>query len=154
MTFDAPCSVLRVRRAAGRSRPQWVETGSRLGAVASEFRRRGSEMSAFLAERTWDSAIGRPPLVCTKHADQEEFEPLSCHIGSLTMNPNKALWEKGDFTRLAQSMRKSGESLVKGLGITKGLKVLDLGCGDGTTALPESHARSRRARRRYRQQSG
>ena len=54
------------------------------------------------------------------------------------MNPNKALWEKGDFTRLAQSMRTSGESLVKGLGITKGLKVLDLGCGDGTTALPQA----------------
>src|SRR6202030_4550224 len=54
------------------------------------------------------------------------------------LNPNKALWEKGDFTRLAQSMRKSGESLVKSLGITKGLKVLDLGCGDGTTALPEA----------------
>jgi SAM-dependent methyltransferase len=54
------------------------------------------------------------------------------------MSPNKALWEKGDFTRLAQSMRTSGESLVKGLGITKGLKVLDLGCGDGTTALPEA----------------
>ncbi len=54
------------------------------------------------------------------------------------MNPNKALWEKGDFTRLAQSMRRSGESLVNGLGITKGLKVLDLGCGDGTTALPEA----------------
>ncbi len=54
------------------------------------------------------------------------------------MNPNKALWEKGDFTRIAQSMRKSGETLVKGLGITKGLKVLDLGCGDGTTALPEA----------------
>ena len=54
------------------------------------------------------------------------------------MNPNKALWEKGDFTRLAQSMRRSGESLVKGLAITKGLKVLDLGCGDGTTALPEA----------------
>ncbi len=52
------------------------------------------------------------------------------------MNPNQALWEKGDFTRIAQSMRKSGESLVKSLGITKGLKVLDLGCGDGTTALP------------------
>jgi ubiquinone/menaquinone biosynthesis C-methylase UbiE len=57
---------------------------------------------------------------------------------SSTVNPNKALWEKGDFTRLAQSMRQSGESLVKGLGITKGLKVLDLGCGDGTTALPEA----------------
>jgi ubiquinone/menaquinone biosynthesis C-methylase UbiE len=54
------------------------------------------------------------------------------------MNPNKALWEKGDFTRLAQSMRRSGELLVNGLGISKGLKILDLGCGDGTTALPEA----------------
>jgi cyclopropane fatty-acyl-phospholipid synthase-like methyltransferase len=52
------------------------------------------------------------------------------------MNPNKALWEKGDFTRIAASMRESGEALVRGLGITKGLKVLDLGCGDGTTAIP------------------
>ena len=54
------------------------------------------------------------------------------------MNPNKALWEKGDFTRIAESMRASGEALVKTLRITKGLKVLDLGCGDGTTALPEA----------------
>ena len=54
------------------------------------------------------------------------------------MNPNKALWEKGDFTRIAKSMRESGEALAKGFGITKGLKVLDLGCGDGTTALPEA----------------
>jgi SAM-dependent methyltransferase len=53
-------------------------------------------------------------------------------------NPNKALWEKGDFTRIAESMRDSGEALVKQLGVTKGLKVLDLGCGDGTTALPEA----------------
>ncbi len=52
------------------------------------------------------------------------------------MNPNKALWEKGDFTRIAQCMRESGEALVAALGITRGLKVLDLGCGDGTTALP------------------
>jgi cyclopropane fatty-acyl-phospholipid synthase-like methyltransferase len=52
------------------------------------------------------------------------------------MNPNKALWEKGDFTRIAESMRESGEALVKELGITSGLKVLDLGCGDGTTAVP------------------
>jgi SAM-dependent methyltransferase len=52
------------------------------------------------------------------------------------MNPNKALWEKGDFTRVAQSMRRSGELLVNGLGVTKGMKILDLGCGDGTTALP------------------
>ena len=52
------------------------------------------------------------------------------------INSNKALWEKGDFTRVAESIRESGEAFVKGLGITKGLKVLDLGCGDGTTALP------------------
>ena len=54
------------------------------------------------------------------------------------MNPNGMLWEKGDFTRIAQCMRESGEALVGQLGITRGLKVLDLGCGDGTTALPEA----------------
>lgn len=53
-------------------------------------------------------------------------------------NPNKALWEKGDFTRIAASMRESGEALVQRIGITKGAKVLDLGCGDGTTALPSA----------------
>jgi len=53
-------------------------------------------------------------------------------------NPNKALWEKGDFTRIADTMRESGEALAERLGITKGLRVLDLGCGDGTTALPEA----------------
>src|SRR5258706_15040187 len=52
------------------------------------------------------------------------------------MNPNKALWEKGDFTRIAASMRESGEALAKTFGIRKGLKIMDLGCGDGTTALP------------------
>jgi SAM-dependent methyltransferase len=52
------------------------------------------------------------------------------------MNPNKALWEKGDFTRIAASMRESGEALVERIGVTKGLRILDLGCGDGTTALP------------------
>src|ERR1700749_48815 len=52
------------------------------------------------------------------------------------VNANKALWEKGDFTQIAESMRESGEALVAGLGVTPGLKVLDLGCGDGTTAVP------------------
>ena len=52
------------------------------------------------------------------------------------MNPNKALWEKGDFTEIAGLMRKSGEELVKSLGVTPPLRVLDLGCGDGTTAIP------------------
>jgi ubiquinone/menaquinone biosynthesis C-methylase UbiE len=54
------------------------------------------------------------------------------------MNPNKALWEKGDFTRIAESMQDSGEELVAKLGIARGMKVLDLGCGDGTTALPSA----------------
>ena len=52
------------------------------------------------------------------------------------MNPNKALWEKGDFTQIAQTMRESGAALVTQLGITKELTILDLGCGDGTTAIP------------------
>jgi SAM-dependent methyltransferase len=51
-------------------------------------------------------------------------------------NPNQALWEKGDFTRIAASMRESGEALVGKLGVLDGLDVLDLGSGDGTTALP------------------
>jgi SAM-dependent methyltransferase len=52
------------------------------------------------------------------------------------MNSNKTLWEKGDFTRIAATMRESGEALVASLGIASGMKVMDLGCGDGTTALP------------------
>ena len=58
-------------------------------------------------------------------------------------NPNKALWEKGDFTKIADTMRGSGEALVASLGISEGLNVLDLGCGDGTTAIPEAqHVRA------------
>jgi ubiquinone/menaquinone biosynthesis C-methylase UbiE len=52
------------------------------------------------------------------------------------MNPNKALWEKGDFTEIAALMRQSGEAVVKSLGVVPPLRVLDLGCGDGTTAVP------------------
>ena len=54
------------------------------------------------------------------------------------MNANKALWEKGDFTRIAETMRESGEALVSTLKITKDFNILDLGCGDGTTAIPEA----------------
>src|SRR5207248_8128866 len=57
-------------------------------------------------------------------------------MSTSTTNPNKALWEKGDFTHIAQSMRESGEALVRDLGITPGMRVLDVGCGDGTTAVP------------------
>src|SRR6266480_2351438 len=68
------------------------------------------------------------------------FATTESQFNNITMNtplnPNKALWEKGDFARIADTMRESGEALVRQLGITKGLRVLDLGCGDGTTAIP------------------
>src|SRR5215471_11056997 len=51
-------------------------------------------------------------------------------------NPNQALWEKGNFTEIAAFMRQSGEAVVESLGVTTPLRALDLGCGDGTTALP------------------
>jgi SAM-dependent methyltransferase len=53
-------------------------------------------------------------------------------------NPNKALWEKGDFTRIADTMRDSGDAFVETLGVTEGMDVLDVGSGDGTTAVPEA----------------
>ena len=59
-------------------------------------------------------------------------------MASAPVNPNKALWEKGDFTRIADTMRESGDALVERIGVTKGMKVMDLGCGDGTTAVPEA----------------
>lgn len=66
------------------------------------------------------------------------FEEIKNH-----MNPNKALWEKGDFTQIADTMRKSGEALVSKLAINKNLYILDLGCGDGTTAIPEARLGAR-----------
>jgi len=67
-----------------------------------------------------------------------EVQEMSTNKTATQVNPNKALWEKGDFTRIAATMRASGEALVGTLGITEGLDVLDLGCGDGTTAIPEA----------------
>jgi SAM-dependent methyltransferase len=67
--------------------------------------------------------------------DRKEIGDMNPNAATAT-NPNKALWEKGDFTRIAASMRESAEELVAQLQITDGLEVLDLGCGDGTTAIP------------------
>jgi ubiquinone/menaquinone biosynthesis C-methylase UbiE len=61
---------------------------------------------------------------------------MTAIIPRTIMNPNKALWEKGDFTQIAAFMRESGEAVVKSMGIRPPLKALDLGCGDGTTAMP------------------
>lgn len=56
------------------------------------------------------------------------------------MNPNKALWEKGDFTRLAATMRESGEALVqRGLTVTNLLRV--------ATLIPSGRARTHHASR-------
>jgi len=62
---------------------------------------------------------------------------------SAPVNANKALWEKGDFTRLAETMRQSGDELVAWIAPTAGMEVLDLGCGDGTTALPAARRGAR-----------
>jgi hypothetical protein len=66
------------------------------------------------------------------------------------MNPNKALWEKGDFTRIAQSMRESGEALVKSLGITKGLKVFGSRMRRWNDGIAGGETRSGRVGGRYR----
>jgi SAM-dependent methyltransferase len=75
-------------------------------------------------------------FVQTAKTDADPVQPTDRLMTTLPLNPNKALWEKGDFTRIAETMRESGAALVQQLGIKRGLKVLDLGCGDGTTALP------------------
>jgi SAM-dependent methyltransferase len=64
--------------------------------------------------------------------------PKTSHMANLpeAINPNKLLWEKGDFTRLAATMRESGEELIDWIDVRPGIDMLDLGCGDGTTALP------------------
>lgn len=69
--------------------------------------------------------------------NMNETTPLQQSTASLpATNPNKALWEKGDFTRIAETMRQSGAALVADIGVSKDMDVLDLGCGDGTTAIP------------------
>ena len=60
------------------------------------------------------------------------------------MNPNQALWDKGDFTEIAAFMRESGQAVAASLGTTAGLRVLDLGCGDGTMPLAQHGAGAER----------
>jgi ubiquinone/menaquinone biosynthesis C-methylase UbiE len=84
--------------------------------------------------RAWRVVTGENPSSRPPRAAHERSR--STMSTNTVVNPNKALWEKGDFTRIASTMRESGEALVGTLGITPGLEVLDLGCGDGTTAVP------------------
>ena len=86
--------------------------------------------------RPWSSQPSEHPCVQPNRAPNPTTLVLYNLGGIRLMNPNKALWEKGDFTQLAATMRESGDDLVASLGVEKGMDVLDLGCGDGTTALP------------------
>lgn len=72
------------------------------------------------------------------HTFAAQKQTIMLTTAPTTNNPNKALWEKGDFTKLADTMRESGDALVEKLNIQPGMDILDLGCGDGTTALPEA----------------
>src|SRR5579883_673149 len=73
-------------------------------------------------------------------AESENQEPKGATMSPATANPNQALWEKGDFGQIAAFMRQSGEVIVESLKIKPPLRALDLGCGDGTTALPLAQA--------------
>lgn len=83
-----------------------------------------------------------PYLIASSPCKRQFFILKTKHMnGTKTLqqtavNPNKALWEKGDFTQLAATMRESGTALIEKLNIDKSMQVLDLGCGDGTTAIP------------------
>jgi ubiquinone/menaquinone biosynthesis C-methylase UbiE len=76
-----------------------------------------------------------PLLLFLYGTDMLPQTPLDTSDRAMT-NPNKALWEKGDFTEIAAFMRQSGEAVAASLGVKPPLRVLDLGCGDGTTAVP------------------
>src|SRR3954447_9701456 len=78
----------------------------------------------------------RFPCLPSRRARDPRFSRRTSLMLDSAVNPNKALWEKGDFTRIADTMRQSGKEFVQTLDIKPTMRVLDLGCGDGTTALP------------------
>lgn len=71
---------------------------------------------------------------------EDTMTQTSQSASETAVSANQALWEKGDFTRIAESMRESGAALVERIGVQEGIRVLDLGCGDGTTAVPAAQA--------------
>ena len=81
----------------------------------------------------YDGKRGENPLKQLKEhsGHRQDYESKQSTLG------------KGRFTRIAETMRESGEALVQRIGVTRGMKVLDLGCGDGTTAIPGGTTRRR-----------
>src|SRR5262245_61558646 len=88
---------------------------------------------AWLRSSAPASGRGRPlrsprahdPHGVRSHTESGRSRQTGTRRRSARMNPNKALWEKGDFTRIAQSMRESGEAVVERLGVKAEMKVLD-----------------------------
>jgi len=50
----------------------------------------------------------------------------------------KSTWEAGDFGIIAKSIEQGGRDFISRLSITPGMRVLDVACGTGNTALPEA----------------
>lgn len=48
----------------------------------------------------------------------------------------RATWMAGDFAEIAKAIEAGAEEFVSRLGITKGMTVLDVACGNGNTAIP------------------
>lgn len=50
----------------------------------------------------------------------------------------KAAWTAGDFGVVAKTVTGAAEAFVHRIGIASGMKVLDIACGTGNTAIPEA----------------
>lgn len=101
----------------------------------------GEIIAHLVATRCKEAASAAPADLAnpaTPKADNNDMTSPTVQTDPVTVNPNQALWEKGDFTQLAATMRRSGEALAADLGVTKNMDVLDVGCGDGTTAVPSA----------------
>ena len=71
----------------------------------------------------------------------------------MSANPNKALWEKGDFTRIAETMRESGEALVAEPRRQRGAsRSWTSAAATARPRCPRRELGARRAGRRHREQ--
>ena len=132
----------------GEKREQETELGAELDrilAVTDHYRpedphadRHQEIIAHSLATRCKEAASASAAILAPPASGSADDEGMTITTDTTTINPNQALWEKGDFTRLAATMRRSGEAIVAGLGVTDTMHVLDVGCGDGTTAVPSA----------------